>query len=276
MFKHQHKNKQNELILKEKIRSYTSIPLANLSDSERQWTNNRNLLINSMRSENIGDFLNWKIISDTMFFKARKEELNFLQKRDDWHLWEKSLKESTIGHPKKYHLMKSSSGNLIHQGYSLSQFFNNISDIKDVDSILEIGGGYGCMCRLVHKLGFSGSYTILDLPEFSLLTEYYIKSTMEDTSRIKFINEIDGLVNNKPNLLVALWSLSETKISFRNQLLSQIRPDNFLMAYQYKFGEVDNLEYFKKIKRVFSSHSWNDYEIPVFKEGQSRYVLGKS
>ena len=49
-------------------------------------------------------------------------------------------------------------------------------DLSSSGVIVEFGGGYGSMCRLLHKLGFSGQYFIYDLPEFVALQRYFLKS----------------------------------------------------------------------------------------------------
>ena len=42
------------------------------------------------------------------------------------------------------------------------------------DVIVEFGGGYGSMCRLVRKLGFKGRYVIFDLRPILALQKYYL------------------------------------------------------------------------------------------------------
>jgi hypothetical protein len=45
----------------------------------------------------------------------------------------------------------------------------------DTDCIIEFGGGFGSMCRLVHALGFRGQHIIFDLPPVWALQRYYLR-----------------------------------------------------------------------------------------------------
>src|SRR5207244_11597755 len=48
--------------------------------------------------------------------------------------------------------------------------------VDDLACVLEFGGGYGSMCRLFHNLGFRGRYLIFDLPAFSALQRFFLRS----------------------------------------------------------------------------------------------------
>jgi hypothetical protein len=87
------------------------------------------------------------------------------------------LVESPVGNPKPSPDYPGSSGNLIHQAYSLAQL-TEIGDcrLENLSQIVEFGGGFGTMCKLVHQLGFKGRYIIFDLPECSALQEYYLNA----------------------------------------------------------------------------------------------------
>jgi hypothetical protein len=48
------------------------------------------------------------------------------------------------------------------------------SYLHDADCIVEFGGGFGSMCRLIGALGFRGRYVIFDLPPVLALQRYYL------------------------------------------------------------------------------------------------------
>ena len=116
------------------------------------------------------------------------------------------------------------------------------------------------MCRLFHNLGFQGRYLIFDLPQFSALQTYYLKTLnlpvssidelMRSKTRVSCISDYETLkeiILNKlkieKKLFIATWSLSETPISVRENIIPFIYDfENYLIAYQDKFGEVDNVE----------------------------------
>jgi hypothetical protein len=49
--------------------------------------------------------------------------------------------------------------------------------VKDHEVIVEFGGGYGSMCRLIYQAGYMGSYIIYDFAHLNLIQDYYLKST---------------------------------------------------------------------------------------------------
>ena len=116
--------------------------------------------------------------------------------------------------------------------------------LKDCKSIIEIGGGYGDMCSLVHALGFKGKYFIYDFPEVQSIQKYYLEHQGINAS---YIN-MDNIGELAPcDLVIATWSLSEIPIIDREPIMSRIYISNkWLVMYQAKiFGSVDNTEYFK-------------------------------
>ena len=98
--------------------------------------------------------------------------------RPDWkQVWEEILEEDSAGDPKPYKGYRRSSGNRIHQAYHLARFQEETGlPVSRFPLIVEFGGGYGSLCRLVHKLGFKGQYIIFDLPEFVALQKFYLGS----------------------------------------------------------------------------------------------------
>lgn len=116
-------------------------------------------------------------------------------------------------------------------------------DLKKYKKILEIGGGYGDMCSVVHDMGFEGEYTIFDFPEIQQLQEYYL--TKNDINA-KFVSEWEEL--EQYDLVIATWSLSEIPLELRENIMSKIgESTNWLVCYQSNAfsGTLDNSEYFK-------------------------------
>lgn len=127
---------------------------------------------------------------------------------------------------------------------------------NELNFTLEFGGGYGNLCRLIHKLGFQGKYIIFDLPVFSALQKYYLKLSglpvFEEiiATGIFCINDIKKLIkilrkytptDKDKNLFIATWSLSESPLHVRRKI-SEFFPmyGYYLIGYQDKFGEIDN------------------------------------
>ena len=148
--------------LKERFKAISPIELlASTPDSEREWQRNMNRLRELVLSEDTREFLRWDVIGDTMFATDAgylKNELNYLQKLPNWKsVWMDVIKEVSIGHPVPCFYYPSSSGNLIHHAYHGARF-QEASKINfdSLGLVFEFGGGYGSLCRVIHKLQFKG------------------------------------------------------------------------------------------------------------------------
>lgn len=250
--------------------------------SEKVWTDNMQRLTELVRHEDPRLFLHWGVIQKAMFITNAMYiliELFFLKRQKKWsERWKYALQEDKNGSPVPYWCFPSSSGNLIHHAYHVSQLETRMHiDSSEFDFIVECGGGYGSMCRLFRNLGFKGSYIIFDLPHFSALQKYYLKSVgikvvdeiNNDTEmEVKLISDMKELhdfvekVERRKSLFLATWSLSETPLKLRKDISSLYKKfDVLFFAYQSSFGEVDNIEYFAKLQREATQFHWKTWEV---------------
>jgi putative sugar O-methyltransferase len=241
--------------LREKIKSLPAIlPDSSASEAEKSWRRNVISLRQQISAADPRDFLNWEVVQSTMFFQANwGNYVEYQELKKSWNYWKDKLAENRFGNPKPFYLLKDSSGNLVHYAYSLEQLRKISVDVKDFEQIVEVGGGYGGLARLVFKLGFSGDYLIYDLPEFSALQEYYLRSVDEEiarkTSFVSYASDLkDRFKAGKKTLFIATWSLSEMPIATRQEIFRSLgRIDAYLIAYQKSFGEVNNGDYFASL-----------------------------
>jgi hypothetical protein len=197
-----------------------------------------------------------------------------------------------IGHPLPYPFYPSSSGNLLHHAYHIAKFEENIRiNVNEIKLVFEFGGGYGSMCRLFHNLGFRGKYVIFDLPHFSALQMFYLKSiglmvhpshTLTVSAGVSCISDLGQLrdllshcIDKDNSMFVATWSISETPIYLRQSILQLVADFSaFLIGYQHQFGEVDNLDFFENWRDSFATqfnwYSWQIQHIPA-----NSYLFGK-
>ncbi len=266
------------------------------TSSQRQWFNNVNRLRELVLREDPREFLRWHVISSTMFAKHAsyvEAELNFLKSQPDWrNRWSKLIKESPVGHPTPYWRYPRSSGNLIHHAYHLAKFEEKTGIKADTfDSVFEFGGGYGSMCRLFYNAGFSGRYVIFDLPAFSALQEFFLKSAgikgcsveqlKKEILRCNCVSDIDQLreivrndFNTDNSLFVATWSISEAPVSLRDMILPLTSSFKaFLIAYQHRFQEIDNANYFRNWQDTHRKIEWHEWEIEHMPA--NRYLVGR-
>lgn len=234
-----------------------------------EWQNNLNQIKKNLSKKDWKQFLTWKVINNTMFYNdslATKVELMYLNSSGFIKKYgESAIHENSIGSPTYSSYARRSSSNLIHHAHHLS-IFENISKkrILDHKTIVEFGGGYGSMCRLVYQMGFKGMYIIYDFEHFNLIQNYFlssmdlklkIKMGSDDfqlkknkcvylTSDIKFLKKI--LNKNDNSLFLSTWGFSESPIYIRELFKNIINSSNsVLFAFQKNFNEINNSQYFK-------------------------------
>jgi putative sugar O-methyltransferase len=275
-------NPENRLVnkLREDIKLLENIDFKGLEKSAKEWSNNRVELRENILKRDPRAFLKWPVIKNTMFVQNEayiKKELVALKQSEKFeNRYKNAIIESKIGHPNKYPQFTLSSANLIHHAYSMYQFENESGvDVSQLETIIEFGGGYGSMCRLFHNLGFQGKYIIFDFDEFSILQDYFLssigikvfrneKSLQENgvycISDMNLLHDI--LEKASISLFVGMWSLSESPLNFREDFLTRIPDcDNYLIAYQEQFNEVDNVDYFSNWSNSKKNYDWKDLKI---------------
>ena len=185
-------------------------------------------------------------------------------------IWRKLLIENKIGNPVPFFLYKNSSGNRIRHVFLLKKIFD-YCNIDRIDSVFEIGGGYGCMAKILNDLDEGVNYTIFDLAEVNLLQYYYLKSNNLNfqidnfrsekliTSKINILRKKLNFLkkNNKKILIIANWSLSEMPINLREELEFLFEDCDYgLISYQSSFENISNEDYFinlgKRLSKKFS------------------------
>ncbi|HMH49139.1 MAG TPA: hypothetical protein VK548_02825 [Candidatus Acidoferrum sp.] len=218
--------------------------------------------------------------------------LEYLKAHPDWpSRWRPAVQESAVGDPRPFFGYRPSSGNLLTQAYHVCRFEDVTgARLPDIDFILEFGGGYGALCRLVHTLGFRGTYAIYDFPEFSALQEFYLRAHRVsvgtgpriETDRptvvtLSTLGELDTLLESQRPVrtaLVALWSLSETPLALRDALMARFTAfDVFCFGYQPTFGEVDNAAWFDLLRRRLGGVDWHDLPVQSH-QASSRHLFG--
>lgn len=253
---------------------------------EEDWQGKLKRLRQLILNGNLGEFLRWDVIQETMFVANEpyvEIELQHLKRSLYWNrFWRRAIQEISVGHPAPYHGWPRSSGNLIHHTYHVCRFQEETkAELDALDLVFEFGGGYGSMCRLFYNLGFKGKYIIFDLPHFAELQKYYLRMagipvrTLESFGSVKSevvcISELEQLRRLVPgggkkdqakSLFVATWSLSEVPLELRQNIISEATHiDAFLLAYQETYAGCNNLEYFEALRYRRADVSWNTSEI---------------
>lgn len=230
--------------------------------STPEWDKHQRDLKKLMQNEFWHDFLKWPVVRRTMFHTARKVEYDYIISEEVDH---KLLIEDKIGKPDPYPHCKESSGNLIHHIYSMLKLD---LPLFELDSIFELGGGYGSLCRVISRMGFDGEYSIYDLPVFLYLQRYFL--TKVGILNVHFLTEVKP---KSVGLFVSLWALSECPMDLRIKVFNEINADNYLIAFQGSFSGIDNVEFFEKFAHRKPYIKWKLEKIEHLKD--SYYLIGK-
>jgi len=199
-----------------------------------------------------------------------------LRKSKKWaSRWRFVLEDAPVGHPYPFFLYPKVGANIILHAYHIDKFERFAGKaISDFDVVVEFGGGYGGLCRLIHKLGFRGKYILFDLPQQTMLQNFYLKAAKmpvvsEDDKNnshngIYFQFSLENFISHFQNiksvargnkLFIATWSLSECPISLRECVSSNIidHCDYMLISFQERYKDIDNIEYFARWKEIHSN-----------------------
>jgi hypothetical protein len=216
-------------------------------------------------------FLRWPIVRHAMCLTnsgAVVPEYLALRTSGQWSRFAPAVAESPAGHPLPFIYYPRSSGSLLHHCHHVMRFEQATGvRLAGLDVIVEFGGGYGSLCRLLHRLEFAGRYFIYDLPEFSALQRYFLRSLdlpvqppgADPTQRgIHLLTDLDALRTALATVpagarrgFIATWSLSESPVDLRDRFLPLVADfDCFLIAFQDRFYEVDNVAYFTAHERA--------------------------
>lgn len=226
----------NSAELKQRIASLPSIIEGPpFTWQQRQWA-----IRQHVANDDHDKFLTWSTVTASMFVgngaASVPIEYDKLTPR-----YRAIIEEPGVGQPETIIFDGiTTSGNLIHQAYHLMQFEqNSTTELRKLDRIVEFGGGYGAMALLCRRLGFTGQYIIIDLPEMLFLQEFWLSHTV-GMDNITLTESWRG----RTDLLIAICSLSEVDIRTRRQVLGGLNTTHYLIRYQHRWDGLDNHQWF--------------------------------
>ncbi len=232
-------------------------------------------ILKLFKKKKIKNFLRESFIQKMFFVHNRLfiyNELKFLQKSSKWNFYKKLLIEDNVGNPIRFFLYPISSGNKINHVFHLSVLIEEFKlDLKKIKKVFEFGGGYGCMAKIISKVNRNIKYTCFDTYLVNLLQFYYLKHNNLNVGFSKKNNffltsnlkKIERFKNNHSNsIFIANWSISETHIKFRKKFEDIIKKNNYvLISFQEYFENINNLTYFKSLKKKMN----NRFQIKILK-----------
>lgn len=229
------------------------------------WPKHRYSFRRHVKNDNINEFLRWSTVSAVMFVGNVywvHDELMTLKQDPDWPRWYQAILEDSFGSPERLPWMLETSGNMIHQAYHLFQWEKATGrTVKQLNSIVEFGGGYGAMARLVRRLGFRGEYIIYDLPELAALQAFYL-SNVKIPALIRVTDENTFPDPPDADLLIACYSLSEISKEMCNAFLKHPFK-SYLIVSQDSWGDRDLYSYFNEFMKVHPELNWRAWRNPI-------------
>lgn len=160
----------------------------------------------------------------------RDEESLEMAKHIDKNLYEKftQQKKSLIGYTGCENLYRQIDDLDSKHILILTFLFSKNINFKN---IVEIGGGFGNMIRLINNIFEYDTWDIIDLPHIIELQKFYLTNEINDISKINFINCIAGEYNINKNIdiVIGIHSLSELSYQdFINYFEKVIKNSKYL------------------------------------------------
>jgi hypothetical protein len=215
-------------------------------------------------------FLSNETINGTMVFTDKKahtielDDLTRLMDRTDLNrIISKGLNKAFVSG--KSH--KGSSINSVHHLYHLTRFERATGrKINSIKSVVEFGGGYGNMGRIMQNAGALETYSIIDLLLFSCV-QYVFLSTATEAGQVAFCNSpqdrqtplftlypltlMDNEKGLRGDMFLSTWALSEsTRAAY--DLVTQrdwFGASNLLIAYNDKWKPWNDGELAASLKQ---------------------------
>ncbi len=153
------------------------------------------------------DFLNDPRLVSTMVFGRRRgtslanDRLPFILDTFDPATARALLRDDAVGSPNIVSREFLASANRVHLVYTLAQYQKATgSPFWSSSTVVEWGGGFGTMARLIHRMNPAVTYVILDLPEMLALQYVYLGSVL-GVDRVNLVEKRDGIVRGAINFL---------------------------------------------------------------------------
>lgn len=216
------------------------------------------------------DFLRGQIISRTVcptYTRSVPDLINCLDSNDS-HILE-ALKDPEWGRPTlhknlKVSLTSAQSGRYIKM---MKDHFG-ILPYKDLTHIVDIGGGYGNMYRIMSSLGYRNRYQIIDFPVMHELQLRYLNKVCDDISNLEQIDlDMEKAIPTGKSMLIATHSVNEMPLDMRKTIEPYYKNYDYLFFnHNRNFNGIDNIEYFKSLMDMLKyDYHIIDFNCPIHK-----------
>lgn len=253
--------------------AFADLPPLDEKHGADAWQRRMRKLRQAMEKRDPSKFLGWAMLRGAMFVGDMPfiHDLYDELMADTGTDWRAVITEPGIGNPARLPYAEWTSGNLVLQAAHVKRWMDwSGIHVKDLGSIIEIGGGYGALALVVYRLGFAGHYWLYDFPEMCLMQRYYLDNTIPEASYITFSNT-RGVPPNRADLLIAMASWSEMPIKERGPIAA-VDTDGYLVSYKPSKGGHNSI-YFAEFTASKPDFDWIDFQ-GSWKRG-GHYLLGR-
>ena len=198
-----------------------ALPKPDLRFCTPQWSLREHQIRQMMRTGDLNKFLQWEPCRRALVKPNADVEYDYLRSLPDWETrWQHAVEETDIGSTPRYSRYARSSGILLRHAALLAWFEEMTGKrVETFERVFEFGSGYGSMCRLMHRLGYTGRYVIYDLPALALLQQWYLgQNGVEEVVSVHDFDALPKLLYPDNALFIATWSLSEAPFAIRDEI----------------------------------------------------------
>ena len=139
-------------------------------------------------------------------------------------------------------------------------------DGNEISRIVEVGGGYGGLCKVLSCVCDFDEYILIDLPQVSALQRKYLDQFPEISDKVKCIPSTDVKEIKDIDLFISNYALSEcdleSQMAYYN-LLVQNSKFAYLIYNLVNFNDFHYNDFIDKIKEYFTFDVGRDYENTV-------------
>ena len=237
------------------------------------WLQNITTLESYFVSKMREDFIANEVINGTMVFSNRevhKLELKYILDTFGEQMVEEVISKglnSTFLYGKS---RRSTLINSVHHLHHLMRFEQLTGrKVSSIESVVEFGGGYGNMARIIQNLGGCKKYSIVDLLLFSCI-QYVFLSTVAGSDKVALddsnarqdakillhpLFRTDAPTNLSGNLFLSTWALSESTRAAYDWVTASnwFGATNLLLAYNEHWKPWHENE----LEQSLANNGWN-------------------
>lgn len=135
-----------------------------------------------------------------------------------------------------------------------------------IGRVVEVGGGYGGLCKVLSCVCEFDEYILIDLPEVSALQRKYLDQFPEIKDKVKCIPCTEYEEIKDIDLFISNYALSECNIETQMEYFDKLVANSkfaYIIYNLVNFNEFHYNDFIDKIKEYFTFDVGKDYENTV-------------